>query len=444
MESLDCETVIVGAGVAGLAAGRILATAAAPIVVLEGRNRVGGRIFSAQVAGEITGAALTVELGAEFIHGLPQELWALITAAGLPNYELGGRRMHFVAGRLEAFDEQRDRFSVVESMTRWAAAHARDPDRTFADYLRLAGVAGNAARQSLDYVEGFNAADANLISVAALAKQQRAEDEIEAGRLFRIRQGYDALPKFLAATIERAGGRILLGRNVQQIDWRPGGVSLRGIDGGGASFCVRARRAVVTVPLGVLHAGVITFTPEPEEALKQARRMAMGPVVRVTLVFSSRFWLESHPDWERIFFMFAPGESLPTWWTPSPDQSPSVTAWVAGPKALSLQRRINATGGKDALLVECLNTLAKLFGSSPAELQRRLTAWYSHDWQGDEFTRGAYSYVPVGALDASERMSTPIRDTLYFAGEHTDTSGHWGTVHGALRSGERAAAQVLA
>jgi monoamine oxidase len=88
--------------------------------------------------------------------------------------------------------------------------------------------------------------------------------------------------------------------------------------------------------------------------------------------------------------------------------------------------------------------LAKLFGSSPVELQRRLRAWYTHDWQGDEFTRGAYSYVPVGALDASERMSIPIKDTLYFAGEHTDTTGHWGTVHGALRSGERAAAQVLA
>jgi phytoene dehydrogenase-like protein len=125
MENLDCETVIVGAGIAGLSAGRILSTAAAPVVVLEARNRVGGRIFSAQVAGEITGAPLAVELGAEFVHGLSAELWALITAAGLPNYELGGRRMHFVAGCLEAFDEQRDGFSVVETMTRWAIQTAR-------------------------------------------------------------------------------------------------------------------------------------------------------------------------------------------------------------------------------------------------------------------------------------------------------------------------------
>ena len=66
-----------------------------------------------------------------------------------------------------------------------------------------------------------------------------------------------------------------------------------------------------------------------------------------------------------------------------------------------------------------------------------------HDWHNDDYARGAYSFVPAGALDAPERMTRPVEDTLYFAGEHTDISGHWGTVHAALATGVRAAGQLL-
>jgi monoamine oxidase len=67
-----------------------------------------------------------------------------------------------------------------------------------------------------------------------------------------------------------------------------------------------------------------------------------------------------------------------------------------------------------------------------------------HDWQGDEYSRGAYSYVQVGALDAPEKMRIPVEDTLHFAGEHTDVSGHWGTVHAALAAGASVAAEIIA
>jgi monoamine oxidase len=77
-------------------------------------------------------------------------------------------------------------------------------------------------------------------------------------------------------------------------------------------------------------------------------------------------------------------------------------------------------------------------------LQKQLLSWHTHDWQADPYAMGAYSYAPAGALDASALMSEPVQDTLYFAGEHTDVSGHWGTVHAALRSGLRAAEQLQA
>ena len=126
-----------------------------------------------------------------------------------------------------------------------------------------------------------------------------------------------------------------------------------------------------------------------------------------------------------------------------PRVAPMLTAWVGGSRAESLQRMTAPGGDSDALLNQCLSTLAKVFELPLAELKNLLVSWHTHDWQGDEFARGAYSYVPAGALDAPERMARPVEDTLYFAGEHTDTSGHWGTVDAALATGARAAHQVL-
>jgi monoamine oxidase len=86
-------------------------------------------------------------------------------------------------------------------------------------------------------------------------------------------------------------------------------------------------------------------------------------------------------------------------------------------------------------------SLAKIFGRS--DLEPLLVSFHTHDWQSDPFSRGAYSYAPKGAAAVSEALSRPMEDTLFFAGEHTDTTGNWGTVHAALDSGLRAAAQVL-
>jgi monoamine oxidase len=103
-----------------------------------------------------------------------------------------------------------------------------------------------------------------------------------------------------------------------------------------------------------------------------------------------------------------------------------------------------AKDGGEALLNQCLGTLAKVFDCSLAELKGLLLSWHVHDWDGDEYTRGAYSYVPVNALDAPQKLARPVEDTLFFAGEHTDTSGRWGTVHAALATGSLAAQRVLA
>jgi len=429
---------VIGAGVAGLAAARILARSGLAVAVLEARERVGGRVHT-------VGGSTPIELGAEFIHGLPRESWDLLREAALVTYELRGSQLRFDGIRLQPAEwDGEGPFSTLGRMMSWIDSQPQGSDVTFAEYLRLRGIDGPDAREARNYVEGFNAADANVIGVRSLAVQQRAEDAIDADRLFRVKQGYEELPNAMAADVGRAGGFVLRGHIVRRIAWRRGSVEIDGVDTSGSKFTLRSKRCVITLPLAVLQAGAVEFAPSPAAVLAQAGRMAMGPVVRVTLLFKSKFWQRSDPRLANLSFLFASEETPPTWWTAEPDAAATLTGWIGGPRAALFLQRVAERGGSDALLMECLSSLARILGRPVEALRELLLSCHSHDWQHDEFTLGAYSYAPAGAIDASERMTVPVEQTLFFAGEHTDTTGHWGTVHGAIRSGIRAAGQILA
>ncbi len=451
MSARKYDVLIIGGGASGLAAGRMLAEAGRRVAILEARNRVGGRIFTHQVAAADDAAPIPVELGAEFIHGLPRATWALADEAGLAAYEIEGSHLWFARGQLMPHSEQEDNsYRVLEGMAAWLATQPPGADLTFAEFLERIPVDASTAESVASYVEGFNAADRHRIGIAALAKQQRAEDAIESGRLFRFERGYEVLPNFVAEEFARAGGTLILGKPVQRVAWRPGAVDVTVRDAAGRSFQLHADRAVISVPLGVLQAQSIEFDPLPAEILAQARRLVMGAVVHATLIFRDRFWSKlgsTRPgiarELEQLSFLFSPSEQPATWWTSMPRHIPVLTAWAAGPKAEALQRLTAASGGRHALLDQILMTLAKIFDFPRSDLEKLLLSWHSHDWQADPYARGAYSYVPVGALDAPERMTRPVENTLFFAGEHTDTSGHWGTVHAALETGAVAARQVL-
>jgi monoamine oxidase len=445
-ETTDYDTLIIGAGVAGLAAGRMLAAAGRRVAILEARERLGGRIFTRHLNAAGRTSILPVELGAEFIHGLPEETWALVREAGLATFELKGSRFTMMNGRLEKEDERLDAaFEVLRKLMTWAPDRPGPADMTFAEYLRVAKVDTPQEGAAAAYVEGFNAADRDVIGIAALAKQQSAEDAIQGDRVFRVRAGYDAIPHVLAAGIAKAGCPIFLKRNVERITWRPGAMTASGTDERNRKFTLQGHRAIVTLPLGVLQAGVVDFEPRPGEVVSQARRLRMGAALRVTLVFRSRFWREGAlKELQQLSFLFTPNRVPTTWWTAMPNRAPMLTGWIGGPAATEFQAKIRASADPDILPLECLRVLSSAFGISDTAIRRLLISWHSHDWDADEFARGAYSYVPAGALDAPDKLTEPVAGTLYFAGEHTDTVGDWGTVHGALRSGLRAARQVLA
>lgn len=441
---MQTEILVIGAGVAGLTAARALAVAGRQVTVVEARNRIGGRILTQTTQGE------PVELGAEFVHGKPPELWALLEEAGLSAYELDGeelclsedgRRLEPCAGDLE------ENFDWIEKLKGWAA----EEDCSFAEYLERAQVPIEQRAQLISYIEGFNAADHRLIGAAALGKQQAAEDAIEGDRLFHVEGGYRQVPEFLAGRLEAAAGRILLEHIVTAVAWHQGQAAVD-CNSPAGPLRITANKVVVTLPLGVLQAGTVRWTPEPLAILEAASRMRMGAAQRALLQFSASpvgpllagAYAHSVPGTRepsalrRFGFLFAYGQLPPVWWTQYPHQSATLTGWVGGP-------RTQAWTGlpPEAVRRDAITTLAGVLAIDPAALEAQVTACHTYDWQQDPFAMGAYSYVPAGAIGASEAMGEPQQQTLFFAGEHTDTTGHWGTVHGAMRSGLRVAAQVL-
>ncbi|MBT9332742.1 flavin monoamine oxidase family protein [Paracidobacterium acidisoli] len=434
--SLTPDILVLGAGIAGLSAARALAESGAHVALLEARDRVGGRVHSVRHPA----CDLPFELGAEFVHGVPPELHALIHEAGLTLFEREGEHACFENGASADCEDGRG-FSLLEQMT-------GEPDETFAEWIAAQHAPGQAAAWLTGYVEGFNAADAGVIGTAALVKQQQAEEAIEGGRAFRVQEGYQRLAEFLCERFVAAGGELHLQNAVQRVEWQPGSVRVTtrpSPESGTPDYSwnrhpvhttvFEAPRCVVALPLGVLQSHRALIAPDPPVAGAAFRRMAMGTAVRISLLFREAFWRDRFPD---VSFFFTRDLTPGVWWTTSPRTDPVLTAWVGGPRALGIPAEM------DLFQDLALNALARIFGRHPETLRPLLVASFAHDWQSDPYSRGAYSYAPKGALHASDDLAQPVEETLFFAGEHTDTTGHWGTVHGALRSGLRAASQALA
>jgi len=420
------DVVVVGAGMAGLTAARALAEAGLKVLVVEAQDRIGGRILTRHVGDE------AIELGAEFIHGGPAELWALIDEAGLETYERDGAQVCFEEEVLRDCGGEMD--SIFEPLERLKGFDG--PDMSFAEYLDREHTPMEERGPMIGYVEGFNAADHRQISTASVGAQQKAEDATGSDHNYRLRGGYDQLPRYLSEKITEFGGRVLTGTAVKEILWEQG---LAEVISDLWNFS--ARQVVVTLPLAVLQSGSVTIEPQPTRILEAAKRLRMGQVRRFTLLFAERFWenLPPQPALGEMSFLFAFGEMPPVWWTSHPEMTHTITGWVGGPRSAALTGMDVTTLGRKACA-----TLGRIFGLSKERVHGLMRGCYTHDWQYDRFALGAYSYVATGGLKASRQMAEPVDETLFFAGEHTDITGHWGTVHAAMRSGLRAAEQILA
>jgi len=416
--SSEAEVIVIGAGAAGLAAADRLARSGRSVLVLEARERVGGRCFTRR----IPGLPAPIELGAEFIHGRPKATFALLRRAGIAAVDSTRTQRFLNCGELEPIDA----FAEAQKATRDSAA-LRKNDLSFMKFLEKQKQLPAVTRTfALMMVQGFDAADPKLVSAREIAEEW-GSGAIGSSQL-RPLGGYGPLLESLAGS----GARLQLQTSVREVRWKRGRVE---IDGTflGKPFAAEASRAIVTLPLGVMQAGSVRFTPALREKRAALKKLASGPVIRVALVFRTAFWTESFRD---VAFFHSPQAAFPTFWTPLPMRAPLLTAWAGGPKAARL------TGRPAPELVRlALATVKGVFGTSRTG---ELVAAYVQDWQDDPCARGGYSYVTVGGQGARELLAAPMQDTLYFAGEATDTEGEAGTVAGALASGYRAARELAA
>jgi monoamine oxidase len=327
----------------------------------------------------------------------------------------------------------------------------RAPDESFADFLRKQppSIDDAAKQHALRFVTGFNTADPHVVGVHWLVRSQRAEQQIEGDRAFRAIGGYAELLAILQREMRSTSSRLLTSTVVSEISWSRGRVQITA-QKDGKRLGYEAHRVLVTLPLAVLKAsigseGAIQFTPGlPKSKLDALDRLEMGRVVRLALRFRGRFWDEIQPTegeaktLANLGFLFSEDSWFPTWWTSMPEKFPVITGWAPFDCADRLSGQNHSQ-----VVNRGLETLSRIFGLDTATLQRNLEDGYCHDWQGDPFSRGAYSYGKVGADGAHEALGSPLENTVFFAGEATDVTGNNGTVHGAMASGFRAASEIL-
>ena len=205
----DYDVVIIGAGAAGLAAASALARQGYRIALVEARNRLGGRVYTIRPPG----ALLPIELGADFVHGRPDETFALAAEAGVRLYEQMGRAWGADedAGNLQAEDDddgenedenEGDVGAIFATINGW---QSEDCSLQALLDARFAGKRWAAARERISrFVEGFDAAEVNRVSVAWLRQTELASDAVDGDRQFRVLDGYDRLLAWLGDNLPAA------------------------------------------------------------------------------------------------------------------------------------------------------------------------------------------------------------------------------------------------
>jgi monoamine oxidase len=440
--SRDADVIVVGAGVAGLEAARRLVRARLRVIVLEARPRIGGRIDTQR----LPGWPAPIEGGAEFVHGRPRNLMRALEEAGA---RLGSHPQRHERAR---------RRGVGTSEKAWMQAMSvindlPDEDVAVMDVLRRPDYARRlsaaAHEMVIGFVEGFNASDATRVSARGLVEQAEATEAEGGDATHRVRDGYDILPHHLAAPVARHPGGLRLATIVTDVRWGGDGVEVTAHGAlGGSPSRLRARAALITLPLGVLQAprsavGAVRFSPAlPRTKRSAIERLAMGNVIKTVLRLRQPVGAGAFTPFGRdMSFIHLGRAPVPTWWVPRPFPPTLLVGWVAGRRADAFAARFRTA---DARLRAALGGLARAVGARSANVTAGIEDAHVFDWATDPWSRGAYSWIPVGALDAPAALAAPLAGRLFFAGEATDTVGDPGTVHGAMTTGTRAAAEIVA
>ena len=429
------DVIIVGGGLAGLSAAQTLVKAGRRVLVLEARSRAGGRVWTRR--DPIT--SYPIEMGPEWLEE-DGDWRALLDSLPGEVRAADGEFLERMNGKFfDRSDRQHEMDELVEKLKSVVDSRGDATLLEALDALELDDDWSDARRQLLSYVEGFHAADPARISARWLARVEETEpgDASQSHALPGLSSGIDAM----VATVGAAN--IKFDTVVTAITRKGGVVEIDAVTQNTPTK-YQGAKVIVTVPLSILklegaHEAAIRFTPPLPQSKQDAFQLVeTGNVVKVVLVFDKAFW-KRRRELDDALFIMAYDEPIPTWWTSNPIDAPVITGWLAGPRATMQIGEHPA----DTVPEPVTKSLAGALGVSHDLVRQHLKSVYSHDWTNDAFSRGAYTYVLAGGMDAHKTLAAPVDDIVFFAGEATCGDGHNATMEGAFQSGVRAAREVL-
>jgi monoamine oxidase len=406
-EAVDYDVVVIGAGAAGIGAGRRLAEERVSAIILEARDRLGGRARTVATA-----LGFNIDLGCEWLHSADRNPWTRIACDSgftvderLPDWRSRIARRFGDAAQAEwaqaygAFEERLD------------AAAAQGGDSAASTLL----APGGRWNGLMDAISTW----ANGVELERLSVLDHARYN-DSGVNWRVLEGYGALIAQQGASLTAR-----LGTVVEEIDHR--GRLVRVVTGGGT---VHARAAIITVPTNVLAAEAIRFRPALPEKLAAAAGLPLGVANKLFLRLEGRgddFPVDRHTLGHTDRTATAAYLFRPHGW-------PIVSGYFGGKLATALERE-----GAAAMTAFALDELAAVYGEG---IRPRLALIAASAWVGDPFARGSYSHALPGHADDRARLAAPVDDRLFFAGEAC-SAADFSTAHGAYLTGRAAAEAAL-
>ncbi len=425
------DTIVVGAGIAGLTTARLLARAGRRVVVLEARDRVGGRVVTDRRDGLVT------DLGASWIHGIidsPVAAAAEAFSQRMVEFTVGGYQpdsrpiAYFGPDGVRLSDAAAKAFAAdihTLDATLVDVIAVSDPDASYRDVTEAALAAqhwdAERTQRVREYLE-HRSEEQYGAWIEDLAAHGLDDDSIDGDEVV-FPDGYDRLATSLAEGLD-----VRLEHEVSHVAWSAEGVAVTT-----GSGILSADTVVVTVPVGVLRSDDFVIEPAlPETVAGALGRLEMNAFEKVFLRFPTKFWTDD------VYAIRQQGPEA-AWWHSWYDLTalhgtPTLLTFAAGPAAMATR------DWDEARVVESvLEQLRRLYGARV----EHPTHVHVTAWQHDPFARGSYAFMTPGSTtDDHDALATPVGGVLHLAGEATWTDDP-ATVTAALCSGHRAASNVL-
>jgi polyamine oxidase len=434
------RVVVVGAGISGLTVASALTRAGVECVVLEARDRIGGRLHTVDLAGS------PVDLGGSWIHmpdGNPMSAFArqvgVPCRSADPVPEMAG--FDCAEGRRLSDAEAKAVLGLYEEVFPDATARlaARlGPEASAADgieaFVAGSGLAPGPARRARQMLYGAIEAESADLAERQSLRWMWNELEYEGNYFGDVPDGgYRRLVTAMAAGVD-----VRLGVPVTEVAVSAGGVRVQAADGRSEE----GSHVVVTVPLGVLKRQALRFSPAlPPDRLAAIGRLGFGRFEKVALRFEEPFWRTAGFP-HLVIFPRDPGEWIV--WVMGLDAfgaGPVLVFFVFHSDANRIMgtSRDGTSAGQDAAVRWALGLLGEAIGAPcPEPVEVAVTSWGT-----DPYTSGAYSHIPPEASPAdADLLGEPVGGRLLFAGEHTQ-SARLAYADGALTSGIREAKRLL-